>query len=114
MEATTTAIRNPFHRPLEREARAQWARDGHRVPAEVLPGGRTHQTAPRVPGRLPGRRRFHVCTAAGRVGAGEPTDQEAAVRAVVWHGKRDVRVEDVPDPVIQDPGDAVIRVTSTN
>ncbi|WP_377644869.1 zinc-dependent alcohol dehydrogenase [Oryzobacter terrae] len=36
------------------------------------------------------------------------------MRAVVWHGKRDVRVEDVPDPTIQDPGDAVIRVTSTN
>ena len=36
------------------------------------------------------------------------------MRAVVWHGKRDVRVEDVPDPRIQDPGDAVIRVTSTN
>ena len=36
------------------------------------------------------------------------------MRAVVWHGKRDVRVEEVPDPVVQDPGDAVIRVTSTN
>ena len=36
------------------------------------------------------------------------------MRAVVWHGKRDVRVEEVPDPVIQDPGDAIIRVTSTN
>jgi len=36
------------------------------------------------------------------------------MRAVVWHGKRDVRVENVFDPVIQDPGDAIIRVTSTN
>ena len=36
------------------------------------------------------------------------------MRAVVWHGKRDVRVDEVPDPVIQDPGDAIIRVTSTN
>ncbi len=36
------------------------------------------------------------------------------MRAVVWHGKRDVRVDQVPDPVIQDPGDAIIRVTSTN
>jgi S-(hydroxymethyl)glutathione dehydrogenase/alcohol dehydrogenase len=33
---------------------------------------------------------------------------------VVWHGKRDVRVDEVPDPRIEDPGDAVIRVTSTN
>src|SRR5690606_33183187 len=30
-----------------------------------------------------------------------------------WHGKRDVRVERVPDPVIKEPTDAVIRVTST-
>ena len=36
------------------------------------------------------------------------------MRAVVWHGKRDVRVDEVPDPVLEDPGDAVIRVTSTN
>ncbi len=36
------------------------------------------------------------------------------MRAVVWNGKRDVRVEEVPDPTIQEPGDAVVRVTSTN
>ena len=35
------------------------------------------------------------------------------MRAVVWHGRRDVRLEMVPDPVIQDPTDAVIRVTSS-
>jgi threonine dehydrogenase-like Zn-dependent dehydrogenase len=35
------------------------------------------------------------------------------MKAVVWHGKRDVRVDTVPDPVIQEPTDAVIRVTST-
>jgi threonine dehydrogenase-like Zn-dependent dehydrogenase len=35
------------------------------------------------------------------------------VKAVVWHGKRDVRVDHVDDPVIQDPNDAVIRVTSS-
>jgi threonine dehydrogenase-like Zn-dependent dehydrogenase len=35
------------------------------------------------------------------------------MKAVVWHGKRDVRVEDAPDPAIQEPTDAVIRVTST-
>jgi len=33
--------------------------------------------------------------------------------AVTWHGKRDVRVEEVPDPVIQEPTDAIIRVTSS-
>ncbi|MFD0381592.1 zinc-dependent alcohol dehydrogenase [Streptomyces stramineus] len=35
------------------------------------------------------------------------------MRATVWHGKRDVRVDHVPDPVIQEPTDAVIRITST-
>ncbi|MFI8834522.1 zinc-dependent alcohol dehydrogenase [Streptomyces afghaniensis] len=35
------------------------------------------------------------------------------MRAVTWQGKRDVRVETVPDPEIREPTDAVIRVTST-
>ena len=35
------------------------------------------------------------------------------MRALTWHGKRDVRVDNVPDPRIQEPTDAVIRVTST-
>ncbi|GHC74008.1 zinc-dependent alcohol dehydrogenase [Streptomyces cinnamoneus] len=35
------------------------------------------------------------------------------MRATVWHGKRDIRVETVPDPVIQEPTDAVIRITSS-
>ncbi|MES9542412.1 MULTISPECIES: zinc-dependent alcohol dehydrogenase [unclassified Actinomadura] len=35
------------------------------------------------------------------------------MKAVTWHGKRDVRVDDVPDPQIKEPNDAVIRVTST-
>jgi len=35
------------------------------------------------------------------------------VKALTWHGKRDVRVEDVPDPKVEQPTDAVIKVTST-
>ena len=35
------------------------------------------------------------------------------MKAVVWHGKRDVRVETVPDPTIQTPTDAIVRITST-
>ncbi len=35
------------------------------------------------------------------------------MKALTWHGKRDVRVEDVPDPKIEAPTDAIIRVTST-
>ncbi|MEW2479566.1 zinc-dependent alcohol dehydrogenase [Mycobacterium sp. NPDC049093] len=36
------------------------------------------------------------------------------MKAVTWHGRRDVRVDTVPDPEIQDPTDAIIEVTSTN
>ncbi|MER5755583.1 zinc-dependent alcohol dehydrogenase [Streptomyces sp. NPDC002088] len=35
------------------------------------------------------------------------------MKAVTWQGNRDVRVENVPDPTIQEPTDAVIRITST-
>lgn len=36
------------------------------------------------------------------------------MKAVTWQGKRDVRVETVPDAAIEQPNDAVIEVTSTN
>ncbi|MEJ1087468.1 zinc-dependent alcohol dehydrogenase [Microbacterium sp. Mu-80] len=35
------------------------------------------------------------------------------MKALTWQGKRDVRVDDVPDPTIVEPSDAIIRVTST-
>ena len=35
------------------------------------------------------------------------------MRAVTWQGVHDVRVEQVPDPVIQEPTDILIRVTSS-
>jgi threonine dehydrogenase-like Zn-dependent dehydrogenase len=35
------------------------------------------------------------------------------VKAVAWHGRQDVRVDTVPDPRIQEPTDAIVRVTST-
>jgi threonine dehydrogenase-like Zn-dependent dehydrogenase len=35
------------------------------------------------------------------------------MKAVTWHGKRDVRVENVPDPTIEQPTDAIVRITST-
>ena len=35
------------------------------------------------------------------------------MKALTWHGKRDVRVDEVPDPIIQEPTDAIIRVTTT-
>ena len=35
------------------------------------------------------------------------------MKALVWCGKNDVRVESVPDPKILNPRDALLRVTST-
>lgn len=35
------------------------------------------------------------------------------MKALVWHGVDDVRVDRVPDPTILDPTDVIIRVTST-
>src|SRR4051812_28731173 len=35
------------------------------------------------------------------------------MKAICWHGTNDVRVDNVPDPKIADPGDVLIRVTST-
>ena len=35
------------------------------------------------------------------------------MKAVAYHGKRDVRVDEVPDPAIEEPTDAIVRITST-
>jgi threonine dehydrogenase-like Zn-dependent dehydrogenase len=35
------------------------------------------------------------------------------LRALTWHGKRDVRVENVPDPGIREPDDVIVRITSS-
>lgn len=35
------------------------------------------------------------------------------MKAVCWYGKHDVRVEQVPDPIMLNPRDAIIKVTST-
>ncbi|MBB5509350.1 zinc-dependent alcohol dehydrogenase [Paraburkholderia atlantica] len=34
------------------------------------------------------------------------------MKALCWHGKKDVRVDNVPDPVIEHPRDAIIKVSS--
>src|SRR6478752_6209061 len=36
------------------------------------------------------------------------------MKAVTWQGKRKVSVEEVPDPRIEKPTDAIVRITSTN
>lgn len=35
------------------------------------------------------------------------------MKALAWHGARDVRVDNVADPAIQEPTDAIVRVTTT-
>src|SRR3954454_21595657 len=39
--------------------------------------------------------------------------RENSMRAVTWHGRADVRGDTVPDPVIQQPTDVIVEVTST-
>jgi threonine dehydrogenase-like Zn-dependent dehydrogenase len=41
------------------------------------------------------------------------TRKEFDMRAAVWHGRNDVRVENVRDPAIMESTDAIIRVTSS-
>ena len=35
------------------------------------------------------------------------------MKAICWQGKKDLRCEEVPEPILQDPRDAIIRITST-
>lgn len=35
------------------------------------------------------------------------------MKAVVWHGVGDIRLDDVREPTIQDPNDAIIRITAS-
>ena len=35
------------------------------------------------------------------------------MKALTWHGKHDVRIDNVDDPKIVNPRDAIIKVTAT-
>lgn len=41
------------------------------------------------------------------------TNKGIIMKAICWHGKKDVRIEKVPDPEIINEQDAIIRVTAT-
>ena len=41
------------------------------------------------------------------------TRRRCSMRAVTWHGKRDVRVDTVPDPILKEPTDVIVEVTSS-
>jgi hypothetical protein len=48
-----------------------------------------------------------------RAATGSQDDPEDCMRAVTWQGVKNVRVEDVADPIIKEPTDAVVEITST-
>ncbi len=35
------------------------------------------------------------------------------MKAIVWHGVGDIRLDDVPDPQLQEPTDAILRLTAS-
>jgi threonine dehydrogenase-like Zn-dependent dehydrogenase len=35
------------------------------------------------------------------------------LKALTWHGRRDVRIDEVPDPSLEQPDDLIIRITSS-
>ncbi len=35
------------------------------------------------------------------------------MRALVWHGKEDVRIDNVPDPKIENEGNVIVKITAT-
>jgi threonine dehydrogenase-like Zn-dependent dehydrogenase len=45
--------------------------------------------------------------------AGCPNPGESNMKALTYHSARDVRVDNVPDPVIQDEQDIILRITAT-
>ncbi len=46
-------------------------------------------------------------------GGAASLSEELAIRALTWQGNENVEVTDVPDPRIEEPTDAIIKVTST-
>jgi threonine dehydrogenase-like Zn-dependent dehydrogenase len=40
-------------------------------------------------------------------------EENIMMKALVWHGKHDVRVDTVPEPQIESPGDIIVKITST-
>ena len=79
-------------------------------PAVGASGKRGGGGADRRLARLPGV--FYASPPAQGVSGLRP-GTASDMKAVTWHGKRDVRVDSVPDPSIEQPTDAIVRITST-
>jgi len=57
----------------------------------------------------PARAKTIACAGASKA---KKTLWEMIVKALAWHGKGDIRCQEVPDPKIENPGDVVIKVTA--
>src|SRR3954447_7659503 len=68
-------------------------------------GGRTAGALP-PPGCPPSRR-------AGSRALVDDRKAVCSMKAVVFHAVGDIRVDDVPDPQIQEPNDAIVRLTAS-
>ena len=86
----------------ERLLRRQGRRGGGDPHARAALGGVAGLTAPAF-----------AEARSGRAGRPDPNPRRTDMKAVAWHGKRDVRVDTVPDPIIEEPTDAIVRITST-
>src|SRR4051812_36360854 len=65
-------------------------------------------TVPQLPRRRGVRRPVPVRRKPARV----RPEEGPHMRALVWHGKHDIRCDSVPDPKIEHPRDAIVKVTS--
>lgn len=54
-----------------------------------------------------------VMTVAATDATHNPNLEEEVMKAIVWHGVGDIRLDDVPDARIQDEHDAVVEVTTS-
>ena len=70
--------------------------------------------APGSPSPAAGRSCDRAACPAGH-GVRAPTSdyERTTMKAVTWQGRRDVRVEEVPDPRIEKPNDAIVKITSS-
>src|SRR3954471_8682458 len=89
------------------------AANSGRASASATPPCRWKAATRRIPAP---RRRPRRCNRAAQPGPSPRVRrrdrEEPGMRALVWHGKQDIRCDSVPDPRIEQPRDAIIRVTS--
>ncbi len=96
---------NPNDRPVTDEVLA-------RAETRRLPGSRRYTRTGRVDDHNVGSQRRAPRPAAAHRQL--PTELRTDMKALTWQGRRDVRVESVPDPVLREPDDIIVRITSSD